>query len=102
MSNETVNEILGFPSQMLSSSKSAYASQYPDHTVFFNACIFNSKRQQIWWGDLDLTKDSAKLQNVANQIGTIYVTKEKPYRWDGLGDGKLEEFENLKIFNPTV
>lgn len=82
--DERVDLILGRPGKLISPSKSFYLEQHPDHKVYFNACIFNRKYEEIWFGDIDLTKDTDKLQRVANVVGDIYVTREMPYRFKGL------------------
>jgi hypothetical protein len=87
---------------MLSGSKSDYKIKYPNHVVFFNACIFDScpapANSHIWYGDIDLTLDSEHLQKIADMTGkTFYVTQETPCRWNGL---KEEDLNNpyVKIF----
>jgi hypothetical protein len=79
--------------QMLSASKTGYCDLYPDHTVFFNGCIFIKRRKrsalpwmrssyrQVWWGDIDLTASWDAVQAAAKACGRdLYVTPES-YRW---------------------
>lgn len=87
--------------RMFSGSKAAYMGQHPNNRVFFNACLFDKDNQQIWFGDVDLTLDKENLQNLANEIGTIYVTSEYPFRWDGLEKGKILYAENVVRFDPV-
>lgn len=98
MYNETAVDVLGMLGTMISGSKSYYLNQHPDHTVFFNACVFNKDRQQIWYGDIDLTVSSDRLQQLANKIGTIYVTRETPFRWEGLQEDQTCESDRIKVF----
>lgn len=86
--------------RMISASKSGYCEQYPDHDVFFNACIFIKERKrlkatyrQVWWGDLDLTLSRSALIAAADACGVdLYVTRES-FRWEGYsgqkGDGVM-------------
>jgi hypothetical protein len=45
--------------------------------------VFNQHGQQIWHGDLDVTTRAEDLQRLAGLIGTVYVTPEQPWRFDG-------------------
>jgi hypothetical protein len=86
-----VEEILGISGSMLSGSKQSP----PGEEIFWNACIFDKKGTEIWFGDLNLTKSVDKLQEVANLVGKIYVTREHPFRWKGLKEGlKYVQFDN--------
>ena len=72
--------------RMISGSKSGYRSMYPDNEVYFNANIF-TKEGKVWFGDLDLTKEDAALQSIADESKkTLYVLSEM--------DGRFEN-ENL-------
>lgn len=108
---EIAVEILGDHGRLLSMSKTAYRDEHPDHLVYFNACIFDGhklsprrrrKATQLWFGDLDLTLDEAKLQELADRIGPIVVTPETPYRFKGLPKRprKLEMISEIRIFRP--
>ena len=78
-------EILGQPGRLLSWSKSRYLDRHPDDEVLFNACIFSGRGLMIWFGDLNLTSDGRKLQQMADRVRRpIYVTPERPYRTEGL------------------
>lgn len=74
---------LGFPGKMISMSKSTYREAHPNNIVYFNACIFNKDLKQIWWGDIDITKNKKKLQKIAEESKELfYVTPEHPFRSD--------------------
>lgn len=105
---EAAVEILGEHGRLLSMSKSAYADQYPDHTVYYNACVFDGRRlglrktraRQIWFGDLDLTLEAGKLQELADRVGSIVVTPEMPYRFQGLPrwPARLDKHSHIRVF----
>lgn len=98
---ELIVKTLGFPGQMLSGSKLSYNRAFPEHTVYFNACVFDDFKRQIWHGDLDLTLLGDKLQELANAIGTIHVTPEHPYRFYGFDEGKVRDYDNrIVTFEP--
>ena len=80
---DEAQEELGAPGAMISGSKRAPEGQ----EVYWNACVFDEKARQIWHGDLNLTRRRSDLQDLANQIGTIHVTPENPFRWEGLRAG---------------
>lgn len=106
MEHELVNQILGklphFRGYMLSGSKSIYRDKFPDHTIYFNACIFNEELEQIWWGDIDYTLDKNKLHEVANEFNiTFYITRESPYRFDGLTQNNIKEDKDILTIAPN-
>jgi len=84
-------EILGDHGRLLSMSKTWYEREHPGHTVYFNACIFSVDATEIWFGDLNLTLEADKLEELAARIGPIYVTPEQPYRFRGLVDVEDDE-----------
>jgi hypothetical protein len=75
--------------RMISGSKSTYRQKYPKNDVLFNANIFTPTKNKVWYGDLDITLDSDKLQNVCNEIGEEMIivgemfgrfgAEERPY-----------------------
>lgn len=88
MSDEAT-KILGFPGAMISASKSGYDRAHPDNTVYFNACIWNKEKEEIWFGDLDITENTDRLVALANKVGKIYVTPEQPWRFYGWDKKRL-------------
>jgi len=87
-------ECAGFPfARVISSSKSSYSNQFPDHRIVFNARIYDLETYErekdgsiqdwfagqsieIWYGDIDLTKDIKKLKEIAKEIGPFVITTE--------------------------
>lgn len=92
MMNDLINVIeenLGYPGRLIAISKSRYRERYPKSIVYFNACIFDEKGKQIWWGDIDMNKDRRKLNKIAKIYKkSFYVTPEHPFRTD---------FNNVKL-----
>lgn len=84
-------ELLGHHGRLLSPSKSAYREAHGDNDVYFNACIFDRSGLQRWFGDVDVTLERDKLEHLAGRIGSIYLTPEKPYRFQGLVDHEEDE-----------
>lgn len=91
---------LGFPGTMLSGSKIGYNESNPGHEVFFNACLFVDK-QQVWYGDVDLTKRAEALQDLANVIGEFYLTCEMPFRFEGFDEGMKRSPDRVRKFTPA-
>jgi hypothetical protein len=61
-------------------SKSAYYKSYPSHIVLFNACLFNTKGEEVWWGDVDLSHDwKVFLEASCSLNQTLILTPETPY-----------------------
>ena len=82
--------------RMIAYSKSTYIMNKKNHQAIFNANIITSEGK-IWWGDLDLTDDSDKLQAIADEIGkTLYILHEMDYRFNK-ENRPFEEVEKLAV-----
>lgn len=78
-----VEKHLGCNGRLLALSKSGYREKHPKSTVYFNACIYDENLKQVWYGDIDLTREKNKLKRIANEYKkTFYVTPEHPFRSD--------------------
>jgi hypothetical protein len=91
------DEILGPCGRLLSASKSGYRKRHPNNNVIFNANIGTDVK--LWYGDIDLTIESDRIQNLANFLGKrVYVLYEMDWRF------KNETNPNLKdavaVFEP--
>jgi len=87
-----VETVLGNVGKMLSGSKSDYSNRHPKNIVFFNGNIFDKDGVKLWYGDIDLTKDASKLEQIAHLLDeSIYVTAELPFRWEEQTTAHLEE-----------
>lgn len=87
-----VETALGPMGRMLSQSKSSYSDRHPNSIVYFNGNIFDKDGVKLWFGDVDLTKDKAKLEQIAHLLDeVIYVTAESPFRWEDQTTARLEE-----------
>ena len=69
-------ELLGYPDRMLYRSK---GNGKP--TTIFNANIYNSKAEKIWYGDLEIEKDHQALIELSNRLGAVYVLWERDGRF---------------------
>lgn len=98
--SEIAVEILGHHGRMISGSKSAYCDAHPNHTVLFNACLFAGDGREVWFGDIDLTLERGKLEALAERIGTLYLTPERPYRWHGFDPAEDAEGHGVVRFDP--
>jgi len=68
--------------RMISGSKSGYNTRHPNNKVVFNANIF-TEDGKIWFGDLDITLDRAKLEEVAKELKKdLYVLREHAGRFE--------------------
>jgi hypothetical protein len=95
-----VERILGPAGYLLSASKSDYRERHPDHEVLFNACLFTDDGVEIWFGDIDITNDHDRLQQVADLLGErLVLTPEKPYRFQGLPEPE-ERDPDLRTYEP--
>lgn len=86
--------------RMISHSKSGYRDKFPDNEVYFNSNIFVLGEGKIWYGDIDLTKEKDKLENIAKQIGKdLYILREMDGRFENenLGDSEIIRRSVCKI-----
>lgn len=88
--------------RMIAFSKSRYRDTYPNNLVVFNSNILSENGSKVWFGDLDITLDKEKLQEVADKTGvTFYVL----YETDARFGAENKPFEELKrkavaVFKP--
>jgi hypothetical protein len=83
--------------RMISGSKSGYKEKYPNNKVVFNANIVTKSRGKIWYGDLDLTLDTAQLMNVARELKEpLYVLYEMDARFEN-EDQPFKFYENKAV-----
>ena len=63
--------------RMIGFSKSGYSKNFPKNEIYFNASIFTEKYGKIWWGDIDLTKNSETIQEIADELGLdLFILSE--------------------------
>jgi len=80
--------------RIISFSKSGYRERYPDNEVYFNANIFVLGEGKVWYGDLDITKESESLQNIARETGKdLYILSEMDGRF---GNENLDDSEIIR------
>jgi hypothetical protein len=78
--------------RMISHSKSGYMDKFPGSEVYFNSNIFVLGEGKIWYGDIDVTKERDKLENIAKEIGKdLYILREMDGRFgnENLGDSEI-------------
>lgn len=75
-SGAQVNEVdrqaalVGLPNgRSIAGSKTRYLYANPSHLAMFNVTITDGMGAPLWWGDLDLTIDEAKLVALATALG---------------------------------
>ena len=88
---QAIEGTLGPAGRMISFSKSGYHKRHAGHVVVFNGnvCLEAGK---IWWGDIDITLDEAKLVALAKRLDqTVYVVYERDGRFGNESEPLLEE-----------
>lgn len=76
--------------RMITTSKSRYLTNYPINLVVFNACVATLTVGIVWNGDLDLTLDTLKLGDLADELHeNLYILHEK--------DGCVEQISAEEI-----
>jgi len=74
-----------YTGRIISFSKSAYYNLYPSHIVLFNARLFNTKWEEVWWGDVDLSHDWKVFAEASCSLNqTLILTPETHYSFTGL------------------
>lgn len=75
-------QILGMCGKMISGSKSGYCQRNPRNLAIFNANVC-TLTEKIWFGDLDVSIDKAKLRELAKNLNEdIYVLYEIDARFE--------------------
>ena len=69
--SEDAVKLLGYQGRMLYRSKSMKKP-----TTIFNASLYNSKAEKIWYGDLEIERDRKALVELSKRKGAIYVLWE--------------------------
>ena len=83
--------------RMISHSKSSYRDKFPDNEVYFNANIFVLGEGKIWYGDIDVTNDREKLENIARELGKdLYILREMDGRFEN------EELKDSEIITKAT
>ena len=102
MEKALAREILGPINPCIAWSKSEYCKNHKKDLVVFNAnvCI-NEPEMKLWYGDLNVTEFSDKLQDLANKINKkVYVLNEQDAKWI-FGTEEHPNFKNPeKVFMP--
>lgn len=88
---EQATEILGMCGRMVDASKSDYSRAHPGHIVVFNSNVC-TEDGKIWYGDIDVTLDKAKLIELAKAIGKdVHVLYEMDGRFENEGTPQLDK-----------
>lgn len=69
-------DLLGYPDRMLYPSKSM-----GKQTTIFNANVYNSRAEKIWYGDLEIERDREALLELSNRLGPLYILYEMDGRF---------------------
>jgi hypothetical protein len=94
---EIAERLLGFAGRMISGSKTGFCKRHPDHFPVFNANVCTDAGK-IWFGDLDLTEDEAKLAELARTLGQkVYVLYDGEGGFGGRDEQPLLENAVLRI-----
>jgi hypothetical protein len=88
------------PGRMISWSKSDYRQKFPENEVYFNANIFLLGEGKVWYGDVDVTRDSEILQKISTALGkSLYILRELDGRFE---KEELSDSEILKLATKTI
>lgn len=68
--------LLGYPDRMLYRSKSMKKP-----TTIFNANVYNSRAEKIWYGDLEIERDREALIELSHKVGPLYILWEMDGRF---------------------
>lgn len=70
-------------SRIIAFSKSNYKSDHPNDLVLFNANVLTASAGKIYYGDLNLTLEERKLQEIANTLSeTLYILEQNDCRFE--------------------
>jgi hypothetical protein len=92
-----INEKLGYMGRMISGDKCSYNRKFPDNIVVFNANVFVEGIGKVWYGDIDVTRDSPILFDISNTIGKdLYILREHDGRFDKENN---PDFEKVAVWS---
>lgn len=92
-----VVKYLGLRGRMIGGSKSIYLYDNPKNVVLFNSNIF-TKKEKIWYGDLDLTKDLETLKKLSLELKEpFYILYETDGRF--IDESKVDLSKAQFIFD---
>jgi hypothetical protein len=74
--SRTAIDLIGYPDRMLYRSKSMGKP-----TTIFNANVYNSGAEKIWYGDLEIERDREALIELSSRIGSVYILWEMDGRF---------------------
>lgn len=98
-----VEQKLGLSGTLLSSSKTHYRNQYPNHLILFNSNIFtiwNGLKTKIWWGDLNVNLSKDILTSLSSYFNLpLYCLYESDGRWISPSNVDLERA--AAVFHPS-
>lgn len=84
--------------RLVAFSKATYSKKHPNNLVLFNANILTLKGGKIWFGDLDITVDSDKLQKVANELNEeLFILREFDFRFVNQQKSIIEAIEKAAV-----
>jgi hypothetical protein len=71
---DLISAKLGNAGRLISGSKGRYLFNNPTHVVFFNANIYTSNKEKVWYGDIDIsTQDLEMLKEAAMESGQFLL-----------------------------
>lgn len=79
--------------RLIGFSKSSYRENNKGNDVLFNCNIFTSEDGKIWWGDLNITQDANKLQEITNILNKEMVIVPEMMGRFGFEERPFEEIE---------
>lgn len=84
--------------RLVGQSKIGYMRSHPENEVVFNGNIIVESQGKIWFGDIDVTLESGKLQKIADTImEDLYILRELDARFEN--EGKAFKFYKDKAIN---
>jgi len=85
------------PGRMISGSKSGYVRNNPKGRPIFNARVCILGEGIVWWGDLDLEKDTESLEEISTTIGkNLFILRESD-AWSEVTDEQINSRLVAKI-----
>jgi hypothetical protein len=71
---------LNEPGRLIYGSKTGYYHRYPDNLLAFNGGIYVKSTGHLWSGDLDVTRDTPRLREIAHHLGEdLFILRESAY-----------------------
>jgi len=102
MNKEKIQQIFHNKNLIIGRIISPYKNAPKNNVCVWNANVMTKENGKVWYGDLNLTKDYKKLNEICGIIGkTLYVLKEEDCRF-GKENDSIDSLIQKAVWNTNL